>query len=596
MKAARACGWGRSRRVSTASNRALCLLALLAGLACRSSNPSMGELRQALAAGEAARAKVAPAKTLQREIAFAGPPVAHAGEQRRRQAQALLELLAPELLPAEQTPTPSAASDASIDAATDSATATSPAGGPATAAVAESTTDAETRAATGAVATAAPDSAASAATESVTGVPTAVATGETTGAVTNALTGAPASAQVAAPTAATPEAQASDLPLALALREQTIGSGRLLALGPAGGRRVLVRAAQSQRAELEPRLLQGFQRLAAALETLGSGPLSFELALYLGPVDAIARAALGAQPCSAEFVLALSAEQRPAGAVPLLVRGRDPGLLQPLEPDSGASARFIEAAGGPSSRASSEPSANAGLASAAGTEGQTAPGVDSSDSAALTASTEPLDANSGADQLGRSNGADPSSIGDGTELSGIGSGANRLSAGKGTELLGDCNGAALWLRQAWLDLFVPLGALASGEVAVDPALCFGPSLVTAAPTVGFCWGPHGELADDTALGLDPRRAESAALVAVFLAAWSLADPDSAEFKRALDSLNAERELRSESARSAGAERLESEWLVALEGARSWLRRTCFDLPQDDARSVLLAAPAADSAK
>jgi hypothetical protein len=575
-----------------ASNRALCLLALLAGLACRSANPSMGELRQALAAGEAARAKVAPAQTLQREIAFAGPPVAHAGEQRRRQVQALLELLAPELLPAAQTGTPSAAPDASLDAATDAETAAAikaaaaTASGPTTGALAQSATVAETSAATGAAASPATASVASAPAEPANGASAAVASGDSTAALTNAHIEALASAQAAAPTAAIPEAQASGLPLALALREQTIGSGRLLALGPLGGRRVLLRAAESQRAALEPRLLLGLQRLAAGLEALGGGPLNFELALYLGPVDANARAALRAQPCSAEFVLALSAEQRPAGAVPLLVRGRDPGLLQPLAPDSGASARFLGALGELPGRTPPQPSADAALASGGGEVDPAASAGAANLAASLAANADILGGNASADHLGTGHGAHPS---------GAGHGAVQSSGGNGSDLLGDSNGAALWLRQAWLDLFAPLGPLASGEVAVDPALCFGPSLVTAAPTVGFCWGPHGELADDTALGLDPRRAESAALLAVFLAAWSLADPDAVEFKRALDSLNAERELRSESARSAGAERLESEWLVALEGARSWLRRTCFDLPADDARSVLLAAPAADPA-
>jgi hypothetical protein len=454
--------------------------------ACRTSTPSITELRRALEAGEAARARLDPAAPLQREIAFAGPPVAHASPRRREQLAFLVELLAPQLLTsADVALSQSGESAPALGASLDPQAAEQPS--VAMPAVPALTTPAETTAATA---------------EINPGQATALGVNQTSS--DNAAAGPSVSAA------------------ASALRVTELGPGRLLAIGPPGGRRILLRAAAGQRAELEPRLESHMQALAAALEELPAGPLRFEVALYLGPVDQQARSALGPGACSAEFVLALGAGARVPGGVPLLVRGLDPGAESPLPPDSSLSGRFFEAA---RSASAMEP------------------------------------------------------------------GVSLLAP-----LVGDSSGAALWLRQSWMDLMDLLGPLPSGELGIDPRLCFGPSLVTAAPTVGLCFGPHGELADFDAVEQDPKRLEDSGLIALFAAALSLADPEPADFKRAIDSLGAERDLRVEAAAAVQGGRLGPVWLTHIEGARSWLRRSCFDLPEDDARRVLLALPEAESAQ
>lgn len=495
------------------------LLSLAAG--CRSGTPSLGTLRAAIEAGERQRAAETPATNYLRPVAFAGPPVARAGSMRSAQLELLLARtgrpiprgLAANLVEREP-PAPSTPS-------ADGAAAGDGAGPSASAAPSESTSEpmsAATRgeAAAGAVA----DPAAASPPAASAGAGPATAADPAPG---SAPAGAEPSAELAADSpaltpgqdpgpAASPEAAialALELPAPFALRRTALGAGELLCLGPAGGRRVLLRAGDAQRAALEPLLAREFARLAAALLDSPAGPLSFELALYLGPVEASSQAALAGARCSAELVLALSKQSRPAGAVPLLVRGTDPGAATPLPPDSALSAQAFERAPGFARGPSGAPSA------------------------------------------------------------------------------GDQQGASIWLRQAWLDLFEPLGQLPSGEVALESAAVFGPSLCPGAPTVGLCWGPHGELQDSISLGLDAGAAEQRALWALLAAGVRLADPDRGDFDRALESLSVERRLRREAAEKAADPDLSLRWSLSAEGARSWLRRVCFDLEVDDALPTLL---------
>jgi hypothetical protein len=486
--------------------RGLLLLCLLAG--CRSGTPSLSTLRKAIEAGERQRAANTPETNYLRPVAFAGPPVARASSLRSSQLELLLARTGrpiPRGMAANLAAAPGAEPPAEppSEPLTDSAPladAAPPAEPSPAEPAAGATSDGDQDGAAAEAAVEPPDPTAAPADSRPATPDAQPAASDASPAPLSALDLGPDCDPEAA------VALALALPEPFALRRVPLGSGELLCLGRSPGRRVLLRAGQGQRAALEPLLCREFARLAAALPDSPAGPLSFELALYLGPVDALAQAALAEAPASAEFVLALSAADRPDGSVPLLVRGRDPGAGAPLPPDSPLSAQAF---------------------------GPAAPGR-------------------------------PSAVGP-----------------------GDQQGAAIWLRQAWLDLFEPLGQLPSGELALDTEQVFGPSLSARAPCVGLCWGPHGELRDSISLGLDPAVAQQRALWALFAAALSLADPDRSDFDRALDSLAAERRLRREAAEAAGDPGLALGWSLSAEGARSWIRRVCFDLAVDDALPTLL---------
>ncbi len=499
--------------------RGLLLLCLLAG--CRSGTPSLGTLRKAIEVGERQRAANTPEPNYLRPVAFAGPPVARASSLRSSQLELLLARTGRPIprgmaanLAAAPGAEPPAEPPAELPAATPGelaplAEAAQPAGPAEAEPAAGATSDGEQDGPVAQAAAEPMDPAAAPADSKPATSDAQPAPSDASPAPLSALDLGPDCDPEAA------VAWALALPEPFALRRVPLGSGELLCLGRSPGRRVLLRAGQGQRAALEPLLRREFARLAAALPDSPAGPLSFELALYLGPVDALAQAALAEAPASAEFVLALSAADRPDGSVPLLVRGRDPGAGAPLPPDSPLSAQAF---------------------------GPAAPGR-------------------------------PSAVGP-----------------------GDQQGAAIWLRQAWLDLFEPLGQLPSGELALDTEQVFGPSLSARAPCVGLCWGAHGELQDSISLGLDPAAAQQRALWALFAAALSLADPDRSDFDRALDSLTAERRLRREAAEKAADPALALRWNLSAEGARSWIRRVCFDLAVDDALPTLLQSAQAPAAE